>query len=192
MKKHGPFVIALLGLLAILLFAGCSYRDEDQSGVEIRTRDASGNIVLENIVTGEQRELPDTLTEALIEAEAEATPDPNQSGLGGLLGILLVLSLASGCVTRNEVQTGPFSVVNFESDSGTKANANAQITGYSRGGIQEGSASEGSTSEDENWTDAVGGGEVAANTDVGGGDDTQGIEEPATDNGEPATGNLAQ
>lgn len=179
-------VLALV-LVSSIFFTGCGDLDlsEDRRSGEIFVQDTNGDTVLEDVRTGEQRPVPDTLQMdmEMQELEEDANDEEDvlevsEASLSPLAFLLMVAFLMSGCMTWNKVDiAGNVESLDFDSESGSKANATAQITGYSRGGVQDGAASEGGTSTDENWTDAVGGGEVSANTAVGESEASQEVKE---------------
>lgn len=175
-----------LGLVLIgVTFAGCSdsFNDivlgvEETEGREIQI-DSGGDAFVET--RDGQRLYRDESGEFTSETPLpDPTPTPEEVSEASLIPFALVVLLALMMTACNMSRiTIEGDVTTFNNEGGTKANATAQISGYSRGGVQDGKSSEGSKSEDENWTDAIGGGEVSANTAVGDGDASQEVVDDA-------------
>jgi len=174
MKTHGTFVIALLGLLATILFAGCSDSFNDMVLGNDSSDDSNIQIDNENggqayITTDDGRRYRDedggfTREEPLPVVEPTATPAPDEAGLGGLLGVLLVMSLASGCV--NTGKDGAAFVF--------RPNLSPNLSLYSsRSDVGSNAAMDDGQTDDRARIDTDGGGSATANTDVGQGDGDQ-------------------
>jgi len=163
----------LMCLLCMMLFSGCSndgvlnlIGGEDNDEYDYSNRTEVAPTPTPNPDSDEEEE----------DEEDEEEEEVAVANLHPLFVLLLVSFAMTGCTTVNNVKSGPFSLVRLESDSGTKANANASVLLGTRSVI-DGQASEGSTTDGQNWLDTQGGGEVAANTAVGDSEASQEVAE---------------
>jgi len=177
MKNWNWMKVLLLAVVTCCMFSGCSdsFNDivlgvDETEGREIQI-DSGGDAFIET--RDGQKLYRDESGEFTSETPLpDPTPTPevvSEANLAPFALVVLLSLLFTGCTTVNNVNPGGglFSYVSFSSDSGTKANASASVSGYNRGGVNDTKAAEGPIDGGENWTDSQGGGEVSANTAVG-------------------------